>query len=136
MPDVSAFCPACGRSTTTEMLEAGFREKVLAATAYVLLIPAAVFLAVPSLHKSRFICFHSWQSIFFFFSTVVLAGGCRLLFLILSGLPIVGFLISWIVSGIGALGVVTLWVVLEVKAAQGERFELPIIGPFAARLAS
>jgi uncharacterized membrane protein len=136
MPDVSAFCPACGRSTTSEMAEPAFRERVLGAIAYVLLIPALIFLAIPPLRRSRFVSFHAWQAMFFFFSALILGGVFRLLFVILSEFPIVGLLIAWVMSGVGALGIVTLWVVLEIKAAQGDRFELPFIGPFAARLAS
>jgi uncharacterized membrane protein len=35
---------------------------------------------------------------------------------------------------LASLAVVFLWVVLSVKAWQGERFELPLLGELAARL--
>ena len=135
MPDVSAFCPACGRSTVVETLRPAANEKVLGAVSYVLLLPAVIFLVVPPLRSRRFLCFHSWQSIFFFIATLVLGGIFRLVFLTFSIFPFVGFLIAWLVLTIGSLGIFTLWVVLVVKAAQGEKFELPLIGPWAAQLA-
>jgi uncharacterized membrane protein len=137
MPDVSVFCPACGQSVIAE--ESGAtdsREKLLGTLAYIGLLPAIVCLAIPALRNNRFIRFHSWQSVFFSVSSVLLALGLRLLFIIFSTLPIVGFLLAWLSLGIGAIGIVTLWVVLVVKAAQGQHYELPLIGPLAAQFAS
>ena len=136
MPDVSAFCPACGQSVIAEESAASDpREKILGALAYVGLIPAIILLAIPALRNNRFIRFHAWQSVFFSVSSVHLALGLRLLFIIFSTLPIVGFLLAWLSLGIGAIGIVTLWVVLVVKAAQGQHYELPLIGPLAAQFA-
>jgi uncharacterized membrane protein len=137
MPDVSAFCPACGQSVIAERSAASDpREKLLGALAYVGLIPAIILLAIPALRNNRFIRFHSWQSVFFSVSSVLLALALRLLFIIFSMLPVVGFLLAWLSLGIGAIGIVTLWVVLVVKAAQGQHYELPLIGPLAAQFAS
>ena len=48
-------------------------------------------------------------------------------------LPIVGFLLAWLSLGIGVhRAFVILWVVLVVKAAQGQHYELPLIGPLVA----
>lgn len=135
MPDISVFCPACGRSTSAEAFDStNSLEKILSVLAYVGLVPAIVFLIVPPLRRKRLVGFHSWQSLFLSLSAIVLAGILRLLFLILSVLPVVGFLVSWLLLGIAGLAIFTLWVVLMVKAGQGQHFELPVIGPFADRL--
>ena len=137
MPDISAFCPACGSSVAAEKFSASDpRERVLGTLAYIGLLPALVFLAVPAVRRNSFIRFHSWEAVFFSGSSILLGLALRLLFVLFSLLPIVGFLLAWLSLGIGALGIVTLWVVLAVKAAQGQRYELPLIGPLAAEFAS
>src|SRR5581483_6397546 len=54
MPADAAFCPGCGR----RMIVAP------AAVAYVAVVPAIVFLALPSFKHNRLVRFHSRQSIF------------------------------------------------------------------------
>jgi uncharacterized membrane protein len=137
MPDVSAFCPACGSSVDIEeSIASEPRERLLGALAYLGLIPAIVLLAIPALRRNPFIRFHAWQAVLFSGSSIILGLALRLLFVVFSLLPVVGFLLAWLSLGIAALGVVMLWVVLVVKAAQGQRYELPLIGPLAAQLTS
>lgn len=142
MPEISAFCPRCGRSVeveefaeTNQSAAADTRDTILGAVAYVGLVPAIVFLLVPPLKNSRFIRFHAWQSIFFAVGAAIMVPALRLLFIIFSLLPFIGFLLAWLSLGIGFLGAVTLWAVLIAKAAQGHSYELPVLGPIAARLA-
>lgn len=136
MPDVSAFCPACGRSIASEARGTrDVRDRILAAIGYVGLIPAIVLLVIPAFRKSLFLRFHGWQSILFTVSSAILGLIFRLIFAIFSVFPVVGLLIAWLIAGVGSLALFTLWVVLVVKAAQGGDFELPFIGPLAARLA-
>ncbi|HZR66491.1 MAG TPA: zinc-ribbon domain-containing protein [Terriglobales bacterium] len=137
MPDVSVFCPACGRSTgAPEVGSTNALEKTLSAIAYVGVIPAIVVLFIPALRRKQLLGFHAWQSLFCSLSVLVLIGISRLLFLGLSVLPVVGFLLGWLLVGIGSLGIFILWVVLVVEAARGHRFELPLLGPLSARLAT
>lgn len=71
--------------------------------------------------ENRFVRFHALQS------TIVFGGLCLLWFVGLS-IPIVGWLISFmIIPPVSAL----LWVLLMVKAYRGERFKLPFAGDFA-----
>jgi uncharacterized membrane protein len=71
--------------------------------------------------ENRFVRFHALQS------TIVFGGLCVLWFVGLS-IPIVGWLISFmIIPPVSAL----LWVLLMIKAYQGERFKLPFAGDFA-----
>lgn len=136
MPDVSAFCPACGRSTESGSSETSdLRTRMLGALAYFCLLPAVVFLGIPALRKSSFLRFHSWQAILFTVASLVIALVFRLLYAIFSVFPVFGLLIAWLIAGIGSLGLFTLWLVLVVKAAQGQRLELPFIGPVSMRLA-
>lgn len=133
MPDVSVYCPVCGHSIARDDFEASeLRERLLSALAYFALIPAVIFLIIPPLSKGRYIRFHAWQSLLFSIATLILACVLRLIFLIFTFLP----LIPWVLLGVCALGIFILWVVLVVKALQGSGYELPLIGPLAARLAT
>ncbi|PYV50288.1 MAG: hypothetical protein DMG92_08225 [Acidobacteria bacterium] len=136
MPDVSSFCPACGQAVALELDTIDSRQKLLAVLAYVGLIPAIILLVIPALRGDRFVRFHAWQSILFSVSSALLGLALRLLFVVFSILPLVGFLLAWLSLGIGTLGVFILWIVLVVKAAQGQHYELPLIGPLATELAS
>jgi uncharacterized membrane protein len=136
MPDVSSFCPACGHSVSETSGAVDSRDRVLAALAYIGIIPAIIFILVPALRDNRFVRFHSWQSILFSVASVLLAGALKLLFVIFSVLPVIGFLLAWLSLGIGSLGIVMLWIVLLLKAAQGHHYELPVIGPLAEQLAT
>lgn len=141
MPEISAFCPGCGRSVPGRD-DAGFpavragnaRDALLGAVAYVGLLPAVLLLALPSLRASRFVRFHSWQSVFFAILTVILAGLMRGLFAVFSFLGGVGFLFATLTVGLVFLAVVFLWLVLVVKALQREVYELPWLGRVAAGL--
>jgi len=138
MPDNTAFCPGCGWNTAQPVLgtTGGIRDNIAAALAYLTFIPAIVFLVVEPFKKNRFIRFHSFQSIFLTLAAV--AGGLvlKLVFLVLSLIPLLGHLLLLLISVIVFLGCVILWLVLVVKALQGEMFRLPLIGELAQRQAS
>ena len=137
MPDISEFCPGCGRAVDTPEATgvSDSREAILAALAYVPVAPAIVFLTVPALNRSRFVRFHSWQSIFFVAAAAITALVMKLLFGVFSVLPAIGLLLSWLLVGVAFIGIAVLWVLLTVKAAQGQSYELPVIGSMAAQLA-
>jgi uncharacterized membrane protein len=137
IPEVSVFCPGCGRPVEApETLRArNTRDALLGALAYVTALPAIVFLAIPALRSNRFVRFHSWQSVFFAVAAAVIALLMKLLFTFFSMLPSVGFLAAWLSIGITFIAMVVIWVVLAVKAVQGQSYELPVLGRLAAKLA-
>jgi len=137
MPDVSSFCPGCGRSIHEEAdyLNATSTQEALAgAVAYLTFIPAVSFLVIPAFKDKPFVRFHAWQSVFFTGVTLVLGAAMRLIFAILSFVPFIGVLFAWLSLGLVFLAIVVLWAVLVVKAGQGQAYELPWLGQFAARL--
>ena len=69
---------------------------------------------------NAFLRFHAMQSILFSVALMII-------FIVLSFLPVVG----WIISGILGIAVLILWIMLMVKAYQGQRYKLPIIGDYA-----
>ena len=137
IPEISVFCPVCGRSVDAghEALTTTVpRERFLGAAAYVTLLPAVVFVLLPSFKTNRFIRFHSWQSIFSAIASSLLGGALKLLFMAASVSSVLG-LLAWLSLGVGFLALTFLWIVLVAKALQGQSYELPIIGAWAAQLA-
>ena len=136
MPDVSAFCPACGLSVAETPGTVNSRDRALGALAYVGLLPAMILLLIPALRGNRFVRFHSWQSVLFTIASALLGLVLKLFFVVLAILPVIGFLLAWLLLGIGSMGIFFLWVVLLIKAALGNSYQLPVIGPWAEQLAT
>lgn len=137
MPDISAFCPGCGRAVleVTEIPSpANTQQALFGALAYLAVIPAIVFLAIPVFRNRTFVRFHAWQSILFAIASMVIGLAMRLIFAILSFVPFIGFLFAWLSVGVVFLAIVVLWAVLVVKAGQGQAYELPWLGHFADQL--
>src|ERR1700751_86067 len=126
MPQISAYCPACGSAVNNEsdpFHALDMTDRLLGAVAYVATVPAIVMLFIPALRGRLFVRFHAWQSLLFTACTFVLGVVVRVLFLLFSILPFGGFLLSWLLMGVGALAVTVLWAALVLKAALGDRFE-------------
>jgi uncharacterized membrane protein len=137
MPEISEFCPGCGRPVQEpeEFRAADAREALLGAVAYVPVAPPILFLTLPTINRSRFVRFHSWQSIFFVSAAAVAVLIMKLLFGVFSILPAIGLLLAWLCVGVLFIAILVIWVLLTVKAAQGQSYELPVIGSMAAQLA-
>ncbi len=103
------------------------RSRQLAALAYLTPLPAIALRFVPQLRATPFVIFHAWQSMIFWVLAIVLieAGA------ILSGFA---FAAIWLLFAIiFGFAVFFTWLVLTIKAWQGEWFQLPRIGEWAAR---
>jgi uncharacterized membrane protein len=135
MPDTAAFCPGCGaamRPVERVQGKVGILPQVVAgALAYCTFIPAIVFLLVAPFNRNRFVRFHSFQSIGLWLALSVAGAALRLGGFLLFLIPVVGQLLLLLVSMLLGLGFFVIWLVLVVKALQGERFTLPVIGGFA-----
>jgi uncharacterized membrane protein len=106
-----------------ETPQAGLTDNSAAGLAYVTIIPAIVFLLVAPYNQKPFIRFHAWQSIFLGIAAFVIG--------FINIIPILGQIIFLI----GMLVLFVAWIVALLKALKGERFELPLIGKFAAQQA-
>jgi uncharacterized membrane protein len=103
-----------GKSST------GLDENVAGFFCYLLgFITGIVFLVVEK--ESRFVKFHAMQSTITFLVLFVIS-------LIIGWIPVIGILIL-ILSLI-------LWLLLMIKALQGERYSLPIVGKMVEKKAS
>ena len=103
----------------------GLTDNTAAGLAYVTIIPAIIFLVVAPYNQKSFIRFHAWQSIFLFVATVIIQ-------IVLGMIPFIG----WIILAPFTLLVLVVWVICLIKAFNGQRFSLPLIGKFAEKQAS
>ena len=151
MPDISEFCPSCGRPVregtffapdsqpAAEALDEGpptvvlpavaWSDRLVGALAYLTFVPALFFIFLKQYQQRKFVRFHAFQSVFFWAAVVVLV----LLGLLVSRF---GWLFVWLLIGsLVSLALFFIWVVLSVKALQGEWFELPWLGALAGQQA-
>ncbi|SDI47989.1 DUF4870 domain-containing protein [Alteribacillus bidgolensis] len=99
----------------------GLEENVAGLLCYLLgLITGIVFLVLEK--DSRFVRFHALQSIF-------ISGTLVVLNIVLTAIPVLGWLLGLFLSLIGFV----LWIVLMVKAYQGKWFKLSIFGDMAEK---
>jgi uncharacterized membrane protein len=132
--DGMTTCTACSGRPAVAVATAGpgtgLADNVAGMLAYVTIIPAIIFLVVEPYNKSRFIRFHSFQSIFFGVAIFAIQ-------VVLSVMTVVPFLIF--ITGplhlLVFLGAVIIWIILLLKANQGLMFKLPVIGDLAEKQA-
>lgn len=115
----------------------GMTDNVAATLCYVLtFITGGIFLLIEPYNKNRFVRFHAFQAIFFglawFVINIVLSIVLNILVHIIGAFALIG-LVVWPVLGLAMLG---LWIFLMVKAYQGQKFMLPVIGPLAEKQAN
>lgn len=137
MPDGATACPACGRATAgaagaaSPAAVGGLTDNVAGALAYVTIIPAIVFLVMEPYNRNRFIRFHSFQCIF----AAVAWTALWIALGIVVRIPFFGWL-TFLIWPLVSLGGFVIWVVLVLKAYQGQKFKLPVIGDIAEQQAN
>lgn len=147
MPEISEFCPACGRpvregnffppegraqeakpaAPAVVLPPVEWEDRITGALAYFTFIPAVVFLFLEQYQQRKFVRFHAFQSVFFWALVLVLV----LLGLLAS---LFGWLFVWLLMGtLISIALFFTWLLLSVKALQGEWFQLPLLGPLAVQ---
>lgn len=159
MPDISQFCPSCGRpvvegsffppdkeratgefegesqanapqeDAAVSRPPVEWNDRVVGACAYLTFLPAVAFLFLRPFQAKKFVRYHAFQSIFFWALVVTLV----LLGYLASSL---GWMFVWLLMGaVVVLALFFVWLVLSIKALQGEWFELPWLGTLAGQQA-
>lgn len=91
------------------------------------------------LERDRFVRFHAFQSILLAVAWVVFWVGFSVIEALLRFTPGLGLLVALIGLLLGlvlGLGAFILWIVLIIRAYQGHRWKLPVIGDMAERYAA
>jgi uncharacterized membrane protein len=113
LKEMSSLTETKGKSST------GMDENVAALLTYVFgLVTGILFLVIEK--ESKFVRFHAFQSI-------LISAAFIILNMVLGFIPIIGWLISLLLSPVGFI----LWLILLYQAYQGKWFKLPVIGDYA-----
>jgi uncharacterized membrane protein len=122
--DAANYCPRCGRPARSAagpppaVRPSPISDNVAGALAYFLL-PAIVFLLIDPYRNNRFVRFHCFQSIAFAIVSMIPRMALYL--------PVAGLLLWPVLE----LALCIVWIVLFVKAFQGQKFKLPLVGEWA-----
>jgi uncharacterized membrane protein len=111
--------------------QSGLSDSAACGLAYITFIPAIIFLATDPYKQSANVRFHSWQSIFLTLAYIVV----RIGLMILGHIPFLFLLLIPVMMLIG-LAFFVLWLIVMIKAFNGQRFKIPVIGDFAEKQAN
>jgi uncharacterized membrane protein len=101
----------------------GLDPNIASLLCYVLgFISGIVFLVIEK--QNRDVRFHAYQSVATFLPLFVIGTAA-------GALPGIGWIVHLVLTPLSAI----LWIVLMVKAFQGERFKLPVVGDWAEQQA-
>jgi uncharacterized membrane protein len=148
-----AFCPSCGSQVEGRFcakcgtavgagevgaaatpapqaaVPAGLTDNVASALCYALgLITGVLFLVLAPYNQNRAIRFHAFQSIFMHVAAIII-------WVVWIFVSIVSGGLLGLISPLIWLGFFVLWLVVIIKAYQGQKLVLPIIGPLAEKQA-
>jgi len=98
----------------------GLAENLAGLLCYLLgFITGIIFFVIEK--ENKFVRFHAMQSMIVF-------GGLFVIQIVLSVLPIL-----WMLGSLVGLAMLGLWIFLMLKAFQGEKYKLPIVGDLAEK---
>ena len=115
----------------TVMDKSALSHKAAGAISYVTFLPAAAFLLLPTYKEDQGLRFHAWQSILLCMTAfaVDIVTGTIAMFSSLLGTALLAYAMRFMF-----LFWVVIWLTCIVKAANGSRLRLPIIGRLAEKL--
>lgn len=113
--------------------QAGLSQNAAGAIAYITFIPAIVFLLVPPYNAIPSVRFHAWQSILLNATAVVVS---FLLSFVLVFFMVFGAFLLVTLTRLIWLAWFVLWLVCVVKALNGHRFKIPLLGDLAEKQAA
>ena len=114
-----------------ESTESGLSDNGAGALAYVTIIPAIIFLVMPPYNRRPYVRFHAWQSIFL----TIVWSALFIVLGILGRIPLLGLMVFPLMLLLD-LGMFVLWLVVMLKALNGNRFMIPVIGALAEKQAN
>ena len=109
----------------------GLSDDAASGLAYLTFIPAIIFLVVAPYNTNPKVKFHAWQSIFLGAAWV----GVWIISMVLAFIPVAGWIILPLFHLVAALLLFILWLIAIIKAFQGGKFVIPIIGALAQKQA-
>jgi len=128
VPAGATACPSCGEAQASApaagaTASSGLTPNIAGALAYIPIV-AILWLVLEPYNKDRFIRFHSFQSL-------AVAVCWFVLNIVLLIIPVIG----WILLPLVGLGVFIVWLICIFKAFNNDKFNVPVIGDWAAKQA-
>jgi uncharacterized membrane protein len=113
--------------------QSGLSDNAAGGLAYITIIPAIIFLVVEPYNRNSYIRFHSWQCIFLAAAWIVIDVALTVFAKMFSFMGV-----FWIfgLTPLVSLAMFILWIMVLIKAFNGERYKLPIIGDLAEKQAN
>ncbi len=116
----------------SETSPSGLNDNAAGALSYITIVPAIVFLVMPPYNASSYVRFHAWQSIFLNIAAIILMIALSF-FTVFSMMFGVFFFLLF--TRLVWLAWIIVWLICVLKAVNGQRFKLPIIGDLAEKQA-
>jgi len=98
-------------------------------------LSGVLFLVLEPYSKNPAVRFHAFQSLFFSGAAFIVWFVLLLVSAVLAFIPWVGAIAGSLLLAVCGLAMLAVWVVLMVKAYQGEKWKLPVIGDLAEKQA-
>lgn len=112
----------------------GLEPNVAGALSYLLgALTGILFLVMDG--RRPFVRFHAMQAIAFTVAIIILWVVLAVASAILGVIPIIGWLVSILLSLGLSVGSLVLWLYLMYRAWQGDEWEMPVVGDWARKLA-
>jgi uncharacterized membrane protein len=103
----------------------GLTPNMAGGLAYITIIPAIIFLVVAPYNRDSFVRFHSWQSL-------ILGVGSLVVHIVILFIPF----LRWILNPLFSILVLIIWLIAMLKAFQGQKWKIPVIGDLAEQQAA
>lgn len=114
--------------------DAGLEPNVAGALSYLLgALTGVLFLVIDG--QRPFVRFHAMQAIIVTVAAVVLSVALGIVGTVLAFIPILGWLVGFLLSIAFSGAALILWLYLMYRAWQGDEWEVPIAGRYARQLA-
>ncbi len=117
----------------SEVTRASLSDNAAGAIAYMTFVPAILLLLIPPYNTNRYVRFHAWQSLLLSLAGILISllmSFALVLFLVFEANLLLTFKrlvwLTWLI----------LWLICVLKALNGQRFKIPILGALAERQAS
>lgn len=119
------------RQSPSTTIATAREDRVAAGLAYIFAIPAVIFLRREPYKHRPYVRYHCWQSVYFLIASLLIG---IVLALITDTVPQLSFL-QFDNFPLVSLLLVILWVVAMLKAFNGKRYKLPVVGEMAEKRA-
>jgi len=128
--------PAAGTGAPAATASGGLSANAASALAYVLgFITGILFLVLSPYNQMRDVRFHAFQSIFLSVAWVAFWIVINIVAVALGAITWMLATLVGLLSMLVGLGFLVLWIYMIVKAYQGQKVVLPVIGPLAEKQA-